>query len=105
MPLSCIKQNHARSVSLGILNIVGLRQSDACGMVLPMFVKVTINYQPLTVYSADTQNRSFCSVTGVVGAIGKLMNSDESISQKIIKLLAHHLRLSIRSTLKYLVSF
>ena len=61
-----------------LFNTVGERQSSHYGMVLPTFVKQAIAGQPLTIHGDGTQSRCFCHVSDVVGALQKLMESDEA---------------------------
>lgn len=59
-------------------NIVGPRQSDKYGMVIPKLVGQAINSKPLTVYGDGTQTRSFTHVTDAVETMCQLMESSKS---------------------------
>ncbi|MDR3199666.1 MAG: GDP-mannose 4,6-dehydratase [Planctomycetaceae bacterium] len=75
-----------------LFNTVGQRQSGQYGMVLPRFVAAAKRNQPLEIYGDGNQQRCFCSVLDVVGAllcfpdapqaVGRVVNlgSNEEIS-------------------------
>ena len=57
-----------------LFNTVGSRQSARYGMVLPRFVRQALAGEPLTVYGAGTQTRSFCHVLDVLDALTTLID-------------------------------
>ncbi|MDR0871384.1 MAG: GDP-mannose 4,6-dehydratase [Planctomycetaceae bacterium] len=87
-----------------LFNTVGPRQTGQYGMVLPRFVQAALRNEPLQVFGDGQQQRCFCSVFDVAGAlvrfehcpqaVGKVVNlgSNEEISirqlaEKVIMLL------------------
>jgi UDP-glucose 4-epimerase len=64
-----------------LFNTVGPRQTGRYGMVIPTFVRQALSGQPITVFGDGTQSRSFTYVSDVVGAIVKLMDSDQTTGQ------------------------
>jgi len=54
-------------------NTIGPRQTGAYGMVVPRFVRAALRNEPLRVYGTGDQQRCFCHVADVVGAMRKLM--------------------------------
>jgi len=64
-----------------LFNTVGPRQTGRYGMVIPTFVRQALSGKPITVFGDGTQSRSFTYVSDVVGAIVKLMDSDETTGQ------------------------
>ena len=55
-------------------NTIGPRQTGQYGMVVPRFVQMALNDEPLQIYGTGKQTRCFCYVADVVEAIIKLMN-------------------------------
>ena len=64
-----------------LFNTVGPRQTGRYGMVIPSFVRQALTGEPITVYGDGTQSRSFTYVSDVVGAILRLMDSDQTVGQ------------------------
>jgi nucleoside-diphosphate-sugar epimerase len=64
-----------------LFNTVGPRQTGQYGMVIPTFVKQALSGRPITVYGSGKQSRCFCYVGDVVGALVKLMDTDESVGE------------------------
>jgi len=62
-------------------NTVGPRQTGRYGMVVPRFVKSSINHEPLTIYGDGSQSRVFCHVSDAVRAILKIINNDSTIGE------------------------
>jgi len=58
-----------------LFNVTGPRQRTEYGMVIPNFVKMALQNQPLTVYGDGSQVRSFCSIFDCIKAIDILMNN------------------------------
>ena len=55
-------------------NTIGPRQTGQYGMVVPRFVQMALNNEPLQIYGTGKQTRCFCYVADVVEAIIRLMN-------------------------------
>jgi UDP-glucose 4-epimerase len=64
-----------------LFNTVGPRQTGRYGMVIPTFVKQALAGRPLTVYGNGKQTRCFGYVGDVVGALIKLMDTNDSVGQ------------------------
>lgn len=64
-----------------LFNTVGPRQTGQYGMVIPTFVKQALAGRPITVYGSGKQSRCFCYVRDVVGALMKLMDTEESVGE------------------------
>ncbi len=62
-------------------NIVGPRQNQTYGAVIPNLLSQAIKGGPLTVFGDGTQTRSFCHVADAVDAILSLMNHDSCNGQ------------------------
>jgi nucleoside-diphosphate-sugar epimerase len=60
-----------------LFNTVGPRQTGRYGMVIPSFVTQALADRPITVYGDGTQQRCFCHVGDVVGALADLMQRDD----------------------------
>ncbi len=59
-------------------NTIGPRQTGQYGMVVPRFVRMALENEPVTIYGTGKQTRCFCYVGDVVEAVIRLMNSDET---------------------------
>jgi UDP-glucose 4-epimerase len=64
-----------------LFNTVGARQRGHYGMVLPRFVEWALKGEPIQVYGDGQQQRCFCNVNDVVGAIIGLSQSDAAIGE------------------------
>lgn len=62
-------------------NVVGPRQTGAYGMVVPRFVDAAMAGRPLTVHDDGQQIRCFAHVRDVVGAVVKLMETEDAIGK------------------------
>jgi dTDP-glucose 4,6-dehydratase len=58
-----------------IFNTYGERMRGSDGRAIPNFISQALNGDPITVYGAGTQTRSFCYISDLVGGIFKLANS------------------------------
>ena len=73
--------HHAEAVPVAIVryfNVVGPRQTDRYGMVVPRFVQQALAGQPITVYGDGTQSRSFTDVADAVRATLALCRRPEA---------------------------
>ncbi len=64
-----------------LFNTVGPRQTGRYGMVIPTFVRQALACQPLTVHGDGTQQRCFCHVDDVVGALANLMLQEQAYGE------------------------
>jgi len=60
-----------------LFNTVGPRQSGRYGMVVPTFVRQSLAEKPITVFGSGTQQRCFCHVADVVGALCQLLGRED----------------------------
>lgn len=58
-----------------IFNTYGPRMSPEDGRCIPNFIKQAVTGQPITVYGAGSQTRSFCYIDDMVDALVRLMNA------------------------------
>jgi len=59
-------------------NTIGPRQTGQYGMVVPRFVRMAMDNEPIAIYGTGKQTRCFCYVGDVVEAIVRLMNTDDA---------------------------
>ena len=107
------REKNMPMVILRLFNVVGLRQTDRYGMVVPTFIKQALANQAITVYGDGKQTRSFLSVNDAVKvfvdikdnpkAVGEVFNigSDKEISIEDLAHLVIKLTKS-NSTIQYL---
>jgi len=60
-----------------MFNTVGPRQTGRYGMVIPSFVRQALANEPITVFGSGEQQRCFCHVHDVVGALADLLPRDD----------------------------
>jgi nucleoside-diphosphate-sugar epimerase len=60
-----------------MFNTVGPRQTGRYGMVVPTFVRQALAGEPITVFGTGQQQRCFCHVRDVVGALCDLSDRDD----------------------------
>jgi len=70
------RQSHVDTRIARIFNTYGPRMLENDGRVVSNFVVQALRGQPLTLYGAGDQTRSFCYVDDLVKALTKLMNTD-----------------------------
>jgi UDP-glucose 4-epimerase len=75
------KEKRLPVVIARLFNTVGPRQTGRYGMVIPSFVRQALSGSPITVFGDGTQSRSFTYVSDVVGAMVRLMDSDQTVGQ------------------------
>lgn len=81
LALAYYKEASLPIVIFRLFNTVGPRQSGQYGMVLPRFVQWALKDEPIFVYGDGEQQRCFCNVRDVVGAIYNLSNSEAAVGQ------------------------
>ena len=64
-------------------NTIGPRQTGMYGMVVPRFVRAALRNEPLMVYGSGKQQRCFCHVADVIGAVVALMECDAAVGQVV----------------------
>jgi UDP-glucose 4-epimerase len=77
LALAYWKERRLPTVVARLFNTVGPRQTGRYGMVVPRFVQQALAGRPITVYGDGTQQRVFCHVHDVVGALAGLMQRDD----------------------------
>jgi nucleoside-diphosphate-sugar epimerase len=81
LALAYWREKKLPTVVVRLFNTVGPRQTGQYGMVIPTFVRQALAGRPITVYGDGTQTRCFGYVKDVVGALLKLMESEEAVGQ------------------------
>ena len=79
MLLSLFRDKKVPVVIGRFFNVVGPRQNQSYGAVIPNFLSQALKGIPLTIYGDGTQTRSFCHVTDAVDAILAIMGNDKCI--------------------------
>ncbi len=59
-------------------NTIGPKQTGQYGMVVPRFVRMALDNDPILIYGTGKQTRCFCYVADVVEAIIRLMNCEHA---------------------------
>ncbi|MEJ7891589.1 MAG: GDP-mannose 4,6-dehydratase [Solirubrobacteraceae bacterium] len=77
LALAYWKERKQPTVCVRLFNTVGPRQTGRYGMVVPSFARQALAEQPVTVFGDGTQQRCFCHVADVVGALTALMERDD----------------------------
>jgi UDP-glucose 4-epimerase len=81
LALAYWREKKLPTVVVRLFNTVGPRQTGQYGMVIPTFVRQALAGRPITVYGDGEQTRCFGFVKDVVGALVKLMDTDEAVGQ------------------------
>jgi UDP-glucose 4-epimerase len=81
LALAYWREKKLPTVVVRLFNTVGPRQTGQYGMVIPTFVRQALAGRPITVYGDGAQTRCFGFVKDVVGALVKLMDTDEAVGQ------------------------
>jgi nucleoside-diphosphate-sugar epimerase len=94
--LGYAREQELPAVVARLFNVVGPRQSDAYGMVMPRLVRQALSARPLTVFGDGTQSRCFMHVSDAVAALlgladtpaayGRIVNVGNPESVRIIDL-------------------
>ncbi|MBN2312548.1 MAG: GDP-mannose 4,6-dehydratase [Sedimentisphaerales bacterium] len=72
-------QQYGLGVVIGrFFNTVGPRQTGQYGMVVPRFIQMALNNEPVLVYGTGKQTRCFCYVADLVEALIGLMNCEQA---------------------------
>jgi len=79
LALAYWREKKLPTIVVRLFNTVGPRQTGQYGMVIPTFVKQALAGRPITVYGSGKQSRCFCYVGDVVGALVKLMDTEDSV--------------------------
>lgn len=72
------RERSLQVVIVRLFNTIGERQSAKYGMVVPRFIGQALRGEPLTVYGDGTQQRCFCAVQDVVGAMVQLIGCEDA---------------------------
>jgi UDP-glucose 4-epimerase len=83
LALSYWKEKKQPVVIARLFNTVGPRQTGRYGMVLPNFVRQSLNGEPITVYGTGKQSRCFCDVRDSVQAIMRLVATEKAIGEVV----------------------
>lgn len=83
LALSYWKEKRLPVVIARLFNTVGPRQTGRYGMVLPNFVRQSLEGAPITVYGTGQQSRCFCDVRDAVEALLRLAEADKAIGEVV----------------------
>ncbi|MCA1634057.1 MAG: GDP-mannose 4,6-dehydratase [Acidobacteria bacterium] len=81
LALAYWREKKLPTIVVRLFNTVGPRQTGQYGMVIPTFVRQALAGRPITVYGDGSQTRCFGYVKDIVGALVKLMDSEEAVGQ------------------------
>jgi UDP-glucose 4-epimerase len=83
LALSYWKEKHLPVIIVRLFNTVGPRQTGRYGMVLPNFVRQSLEGAPITVYGTGQQSRCFCDVREAVEALLRLSATDKAVGEVV----------------------
>lgn len=83
LALSYWKEKKQPVVVARLFNTVGPRQTGRYGMVLPNFVRQSLDGEPITVFGTGKQSRCFCDVRDSVQAIMRLVATEKAIGEVV----------------------
>jgi nucleoside-diphosphate-sugar epimerase len=83
LALSYWKEKKQPVIVARFFNTVGPRQTGRYGMVLPNFVRQSIDGSPITVYGSGTQSRCFCDVRDTIQAVLRLIATDRAVGEVV----------------------
>ena len=81
LALAYWREKKLPTIVVRLFNTVGPRQTGQYGMVIPTFVRQALSGKPITVYGDGKQTRCFGYVGDVVGALVKLVDSEEAVGE------------------------
>ncbi|ARG99697.1 hypothetical protein B6V88_04290 [Legionella micdadei] len=81
--LAYYKEKQVPVVIVRIFNTVGPRQSSRYGMVVPRFVKQSLERKPITIFADGQQTRSFCDVRDMCHLLHQLAMTDKSVGEVV----------------------
>ena len=81
LALAYWREKKLPTIVVRLFNTVGPRQTGQYGMVIPTFVRQALAGRPITVYGDGKQTRCFGYVGDVVGALMKLMDTEDAVGQ------------------------
>ena len=64
-----------------LFNVIGPRQSEAYGMVVPRLIKQALSGKPITVYGTGFQTRCFADIEDITEGLINLMNHPKAVGQ------------------------
>jgi UDP-glucose 4-epimerase len=83
LALSYWKERQQPVMIARLFNTVGPRQTGRYGMVLPNFVRQSLDGDPITVFGSGRQSRCFCDVRDTVQAILLLIANDRAVGEVV----------------------
>lgn len=83
LALAYHEQYGLETVICRFFNTIGRRQTGQYGMVVPRFVRRALRGEPIEIYGSGQQNRCFCNVADVVGALPQLIEREEAVGEVI----------------------
>jgi UDP-glucose 4-epimerase len=83
LALSYWKEKKLPVIVARFFNTVGPRQTGRYGMVLPNFVRQSLDHAPITIYGTGQQSRCFCHVRDTVQALLRLIANEQTIGEVV----------------------
>ena len=83
LALSYWKEKKVPVIVVRLFNTVGPRQTGRYGMVLPNFVRQSLDGAPISVYGDGKQSRCFCDVRDTTQALIKLIDSERAVGEVV----------------------
>ena len=81
LALAYFRERELPVIVVRLFNVIGPRQTEAYGMVVPRFVKQALSNQDISVYGTGFQTRCFTDVEDVTEALIKLMDNPKTVGQ------------------------
>jgi UDP-glucose 4-epimerase len=78
---SLFLSDNLKVTTVRLFNTVGPRQTGKYGMVIPRFVKASIDQMPINIFGDGSQSRVFCHVNDSIRAILALAKNDQTVGQ------------------------
>ena len=77
LAIAYYRERKLPTVVARMFNTVGPRQTGRYGMVVPTFVSQALSGRPITIHGTGEQQRCFCHVTDVVGALADMLARED----------------------------
>ncbi|MFH1820672.1 MAG: SDR family NAD(P)-dependent oxidoreductase [Candidatus Nealsonbacteria bacterium] len=81
LALAYFREKKLPVIIVRFFNIIGLRQSESYGMVVPRFIKQALADEPMTVFGDGHQTRCFGNVNDVISGLIDLMKDQKNRGQ------------------------
>jgi len=81
LALAYFREKNLPVIVVRLFNVIGPRQSEAYGMVVPRFIKQALRNQPITIYGDGYQTRCFTDIDDIIEVLITLMDHPKVIGQ------------------------